>query len=83
MKWLPAAHPGHSVIITTHAYLFRDGTTLSVGDGTSIPSANDGEAIWNKLVKKYSNIILVMGGHDVSDRIMMTQSTGDNGNTVT
>ena len=75
------AHPNHSVIVTTHAYLFRDGERMKKENGTM--KFNDGEDIWNKLVKLHKNIVLVLGGHDVSDRIMMKQSMGDKGNTVT
>ena len=78
-----ASHPDHSVIITTHAYVCKDGTTIGEGDTDSTYNNNDGEGIWNKLVKKHSNIVLAIGGHVSSDRIMMSQVIGDNGNTVT
>ena len=79
-------HPDHNVIITTHAYLFRDGTTIDDGDLVP-PSANggvnDGDDMWEKLVSKHENIVLVMSGHDPSENIIVNRSTGDNGNTVT
>ena len=82
-----AAHPDHNVIVTTHAYLFRDGTTLDSGDlvppSNYGPTYNNGDQIWDKLIKKYENIVLVLSGHDPSREIVVTKTEGDNGNTVT
>ena len=75
------SHPNHSVIVTTHAYLFRDGERITKENSTL--QYNDGNDIWNELIKHHENIVLVIGGHDVNDRIMMKQSVGDKGNTVT
>ena len=80
------ANPTHNVIITTHAYLYRDGTTIDDGD-VYPPSAtggyNDGDDMWEKLIKKHENIVMVMSGHDPCDQVVMTQTAGDNGNVVT
>lgn len=84
------AHPNHRVIITTHAYLFRDGTTLDVGDvvppnktGANDGVKNNGDQMWDKLVSKYENIFLVLSGHDPCDNIIVAQDTGVHGNIVT
>lgn len=80
------ANPESRVIITTHAYLFRDGTTLDEND-VCPPSKslgyNDGDDLWEKLVRKYGNIELVICGHDPTDDVVVTTQTGDFGNTVT
>lgn len=82
-----AAHPEHNVIITTHAYLFRDGTTLDAGD--VVPPSNkgaqynNGDHIWDKLIKKHENIVLVLSGHDPCDTVVYAQDKGANGNVVT
>ncbi len=82
-----AAHPEHNVIITTHAYLFRDGTTLDAGD--VVPPSNkgsqynNGDHMWDKLIKKHENIVLVLSGHDPCDYVVCAQDKGVNGNTVT
>ena len=79
-------NPGHNVIITTHAYLYRDGTTLDVNDvcpPSTTGGVNDGDHMWDKLIKKHENIVLVISGHDPCDNIIMTQTEGDNGNVVT
>ena len=89
-----AEHPERKVIISTHAYLYRDGTTLSTGD-TALPSDhsdadsspmkiyNDGQQIWDKLVSKHPNILLVLSGHDPCDNVVTLQSVGAHGNVVT
>ena len=79
-------NPDCNVIITTHAYLYRDGTTLDSGDGTPPSSRgdkyNDGDEMWDKLIRKYENIVLVLSGHDITDYIVLAQDEGNNGNTV-
>lgn len=90
LKWaeeIIVAHPEHNVIITTHAYLFRDGTTLDSGDVVP-PSKkgaqyNDGDEMWDKLIKKHENIVLVLSGHDPCDYVVAAQDKGVNGNVVT
>ena len=80
------AHPYHNVIVTTHAYLFRDGTTLDQGDvcpPATTGGHNNGDHMWDKFIKKHENIVLVLSGHDPCDRLVMTQTVGENGNTVT
>ena len=87
-------HPNHQVIITTHAYLYRDGTTLDAGD-TAPPSGynkdsmaenekyRDGDYVWENLVSKHKNVVLVLSGHDPSDNIIVSRDKGENGNIVT
>ena len=81
------AHPYHNVIITTHAYLFRDGTTLDKNDvcppSGSGSSLNNGDHMWDKLMKKHENIVLVLSGHDPCDYVVTVQTEGENGNIVT
>ena len=79
-------HPSHRVIITTHAYLYRDGTTLDQGDVCPPATSggfNNGDHMWDKLISKHGNIFLVMSGHDPCDNVVTTQTVGDHGNVVT
>lgn len=88
------AHPCHRVIVSTHAYLFRDGTTLDSGDVCPPADSNDannapeygynhGQQIWEKFVSQHENIFLVLSGHDPCDNVVTTQTLGVNGNLVT
>ena len=79
-------HPDYNVILTTHCYLFRDGTTLDQGDvcpPATTGGYNNGDHMWDKLVKNHENIVLVINGHDPCSRIVMAQDEGEHGNVVT
>lgn len=80
------AHPDHNVIITTHAYLFRDGTTLDQNDvcpPATNGGSNNGDHLWEKFISQHENIVLVLSGHDPCDNVVVTQTKGVHGNTVT
>ncbi|MBQ4116646.1 MAG: metallophosphoesterase [Clostridia bacterium] len=89
LEWankIVSENPDHNVIVTTHVYLYHDGTTLDKGDNaaaSNLGGHNDGDDIWNKFVKKHKNIVLVLSGHDPYDKIVTTQTKGENGNVVT
>lgn len=57
----------HHVILVTHAYMYRDNTRLGEGDQHNPhgddPRANDGEQIWDKLVRRNENVDFVFSGH--------------------
>ena len=88
-----ADHPNHKVIITTHGYLYSDGTPIGVHD-TNVYSTgsvidydktrvyNNGDQMWDKLVSKHSNISMIMSGH-VSSDVLVSKNTGVHGNEVT
>lgn len=90
------SYPDRKVIVTTHAYLYRDGTTLSTGDvcepaastdkessfATVTRDYNNGEDMWNGLIKKCPNIFMVLSGHDPSIEVVYSEATGENGNTI-
>ena len=73
-------------IIVTHCYMNFDDTRVSPGDAYNphdYPNGgNDGEDIWNKLVKKHANMFLVLSGHILNDGRGRQTSKGDNGNVV-
>lgn len=76
-------HPEHNVIITTHGYLYRDGSRLNkTGNKLAVP-ANNGDFVWENLGKKYENISMILCGHDPTNEVVISTATGDNGNTVT
>jgi hypothetical protein len=61
----------HKVIVVTHCYMYHDDTRLGDGDKynprDSNPSWNDGEGIWEKLVSRRKNIVMVLSGHVKDD----------------
>jgi len=82
------ANPDRRVIITTHAYMFRDGTTLDKGDvvppdSTGAKPLNNGDEMWEKLCSKHRNILMVLSGHDPCENIIYRQDEGEYGNIVT
>lgn len=83
------AHPDHRIIITTHAYMYRDGTTIDAGDlyppsyYTDYEDAQNGDQMWEKCFSKHANIIMVLSGHDPWQHIVYRQDRGEQGNTVT
>ena len=87
-------HINHKVIITTHCYMFRDGTTLSTHDVCSPADSNDtdnggnrdynnGDEMWDEFVSQYGNIVLVLSGHDPCENVVTRQTEGIHGNIVT
>ena len=80
------ANPDRNVIVATHAYMFRNGTTLDANE-LYAPSThggfNDGDHMWDKLIKKHGNIVLVLSGHDPNAQVVLSQVPGEKGNIVT
>lgn len=90
-------HPEHRVVMITHGYMYRDGTTLDADDAYSAsryplkdkkaeqatkPSL-DGDDIWREFGSKHENIQLIISGHDPCQHIVYRQDEGENGNLVT
>lgn len=75
-------HPDRNVILATHIFLFRDGTTY---DGTDpYPfSPHDGQQLWDALLRKHENLVLVVCGHDSCSQVVEQKFVGDHGNVVT
>ena len=80
-------------IILLHAYLYQDSTRYdwdkkgksqkwSPHEDNIAGGLNDGEEVWQKLVKKYPNICLVVNGHVLGDGLGFQVSKGDQGNRV-
>jgi hypothetical protein len=81
------AHPYHNVIITTHSYLQADGTTLDKGESVypsrNFADSNDGDKMWEKLISKHENVVMVLCGHMSCEDVLMVKRDGVNGNEVT
>ena len=80
-------NPDYNVIIVTHGYLNSDGTTLDSQDEaapTDYSSLhNNGDELWDMLIKKHENITLVLSGHIETENIVVIKTKGEKGNTVT
>jgi hypothetical protein len=89
-------HPGRRKILITHAYLYYDNTrydwakrgwsqawnphsynTANDPDGT-----NDGEELWQKLIKVNTNFVFAINGHVVGSGLGYLASTNDFGQVV-
>ncbi|HEX6333448.1 MAG TPA: metallophosphoesterase [Flavisolibacter sp.] len=85
-----AAHRDRIVVINTHSYMYSDSTrqgpgdkwrpqAYGVGKDTATASVNDGEQIWEKLVKRHSNIRFVFSGHVLNSGVGTLISINDAG----
>ena len=83
------AHPNHKVIAVTHAYMYRDGTTIDDDDCypptyySGYTNAQNGDDMWKKCFSKHDNVLMVLSGHDPWQHIVYRQDKGENGNIVT
>jgi len=83
------AHPDHKVIAVTHAYMYRDGTTIDKGDCypptyySGYKDAQNGDDMWEKCFSKHKNVVMVLSGHDPWQQVVYRQDKGEKGNVVT
>lgn len=90
-----AEHPSHKVIINTHAYLYSDNKRMGddsthkwlpqaygIGKTGDTAAVNNGKQMWDKLVKKFPNILFVFNGHVLEDGTGFLVSEGEHGNKV-
>lgn len=95
-KTVVEQHPMHRVLLLTHAYLYSDGSRYdwaskgesqkwnphSYGVGRHPAGVNDGEELWQKLVKPYPNVVMTLNGHVLNDGVGYLCSTRDGGPAV-
>jgi hypothetical protein len=85
---LVAEHSDHNVILLTHAYLDHDGRRLGAPRAEGRPmtrtgdASNEGQAVWDQLVRRHPNFLLVLSGHVLGDGTAFLESRGDAGNSV-
>ena len=75
------ANPDKNVIVTTHAFMYWDGTHLNDEDldytSGYTQDGMDGSEIWEQLGKKNENVVLAIGGHiGFPDVIARTDENG-------
>jgi len=75
------------VIVSTHIYMSQTGSyyklDTSSGIGTKYGCQNNGQGLWDKLLSKHENIVMLLCGHSPTDNIYYRQTTATNGNKVT
>ncbi len=89
-------HADHVGMVTLHAYMYSDNTRYdwktrgreqnwnpyAYGTANDPGGVNDGEDIWQKLVRKHPNMAFVFSGHVLHSGVGKLSSEGDHGNTV-
>ena len=91
-----AAHPDHTAVLVTHAYLYSDDTRYdwatrgssqswnphTYGTASDPGGTNDGEELWQGLVTRNGNFELTFNGHVLNDGVGYLRSTAQQGNSV-
>ncbi|HUQ50170.1 MAG TPA: carboxypeptidase regulatory-like domain-containing protein [Terriglobales bacterium] len=82
-----AANPSSLVIVATHAFLFTDNTRLGKCDPYDagyygLHADNDADEMWQKMIRKYGNVIMVLSGHIGGVGTARRMDVGENGNGV-
>ncbi len=84
-----ASNPDCNVIITTHGYLDKHGDIISDSSDDSFLNysyiggvGNNGTGIWDKLIRRHKNIVMLLCGHRGDGDIVRRTDTGDFGNTI-
>lgn len=88
----------HTAILLTHAYMYHDESRYDWGRNTdadpdndqdgnpyaygTADNTNDGEDLWDELVKLHENFEFVLSGHVGGDGLGYLASEGDHGNVV-
>jgi len=89
-------YPAHKKILITHAYTYSDETRYdwatkgatqtwnphAYGTASDPDGTNDGEELWQKLVKVHPNFVMVFNGHVLYDGLGRLSSTNDFGGVV-
>ena len=89
-------HPDRRAIVLTHAYLYDDNTRYdwaakgagqnwnphSYGVEWDSDGTNDGEELWQKLVRQHVNVVWTLNGHVSNDGLGRLVSTNDAGRLV-
>lgn len=91
MEWagqLLRQHEERKAIIITHSYMYMHGERTKPGDDhnpkiyAAIPDANDGEDMWQGVLRHHKNVTAVFSGHHVDGNLSHRTDQGIHGNTV-
>lgn len=85
-----AKYPDRLAIVNTHAYMYSDNTRIGEGDNwrpqaygvgkdKGEKAVNDGEQIWEKLIRKNENVRFVFSGHILNSGVGTLVSSNNAG----
>ena len=74
-----AANPQRKVIVLTHTFLAEDDSLPTIGERGR---ENAPAQLWEKLLRRHSNITFVLSGHTEGDGVARRVDVGDYGNKV-
>ena len=84
-----AKHKNHLAVVLTHGYLYYDNARYDHTKGSQRATPHnfygegaDGEMLWNRLVRKHPNAMMVICGHLSSQYVGYRKDKGDHGNVV-
>lgn len=86
-------YPDRTIIVNTHSYMYSDSTRQGPGDNwraqaygvgkdSGDSTVNDGEQVWDKLVRIHPNIRFVFSGHVLNSGVGTLISINNAGNYV-
>ncbi|MBE0544669.1 MAG: metallophosphoesterase [Verrucomicrobia bacterium] len=89
-------YPTRKAILITHAYMYSDETRYdwatrgasqswnphSYGTANDPDGTNDGEELWQKLVRAHPNFVMTFNGHVLNDGLARLSTTNDFGGVV-
>jgi hypothetical protein len=71
-------------VLLTHAYMDANERRSEFGKVSFAmgPDGNNGQQLWNKLVRNHANFSMTFNGHVGGDSVAYLKSVGDHGNAV-
>lgn len=87
LEWadqLIASNPDHHVIVTTHIYMNSSGNYYNIDtmNGKGYGVENNGEDLWEKVLSKHENVVMMICGHNPTEKVYYKNQKGVNGNVV-
>jgi len=81
-KQVIESHPDHRVIVTTHEYMYGNGTLMSHDFSNMYTGSYSGEQVWEQILAPYKNVDMVLAGHVSVSSIVSRLDKGVNGNDI-
>lgn len=78
------ANPNADIFVTTHSFLYTDGTRGDTCDTNDMrnTTGRNAETVWENVLSKYANVQLVVSGHLIGNNTAHRTDLGVNGNVV-